>query len=73
MNIKKKVETITDTKTRRKMIELSPCPLSINKQCELLGIHRSGYYYKPKGESKETLDLMLEIDKIYLKYPFIGV
>lgn len=55
------------------MIELSPCPLSINKQCELLGIHRSGYYYKPKGESKETLDLMLEIDKIYLKYSFIGV
>ena len=47
--------------------------ISIKRQCQLVGISRSGYYYKPKGESKENLDLMLAIDKKYLQTPFFGV
>ena len=36
--------------------------LSIVRQCELLLISRSGFYYEPSGESAETLALMRLID-----------
>ena len=29
-------------------------------------------YYRPKGESAESLALMRRIDELYLKYPFYG-
>ncbi len=32
--------------------------LSLSQQCRLLSIGRSSLYYKPKGESAETLALM---------------
>jgi len=47
--------------------------ISISRQCELLGITRSKYYYKPKAESQENLNIMLEIDKQYTETPFYGV
>ncbi|GAA4115517.1 hypothetical protein GCM10022393_15660 [Aquimarina addita] len=47
--------------------------LSLNAQCKLLKIHRSGLYYKPKGESLLNLKLMEEIDKYFLEYPYYGV
>lgn len=46
--------------------------LSIRQQCELLGLSRSAYYYKPVGESSENLALMRVIDELYLSYPFFG-
>jgi len=54
------------------MVEIDNNNLSINKQCEVLQIHRSGLYYQPNGESQHNLDLMLEIDKIHLKWPYYG-
>lgn len=62
----------TVLKQRREMIEGTNKLLGISKQCSLLGIHRSGLYYRPVAEREEDLQLMLEIDKIYLKYPFMG-
>jgi len=47
-------------------------PLSLTKQCELLSIHRSGLYYKPKGESELNLKLMRLMDEHYLNHPFKG-
>lgn len=46
--------------------------LSIVKQCDLLGVARSSYYYEPKQESIENLRLMRLIDELYLKAPFYG-
>ena len=46
--------------------------MSIERQCDLLGLSRSSYYYQPCPESAENLALMQEIDKIYTKYPFYG-
>lgn len=46
--------------------------MSIEKQCDLLGLSRSSYYYQPYGESSENLALMRAIDKLYTKYPFYG-
>lgn len=39
----------------------------------MIGISRSGYYYHRKGESKENLEMMFEMDKQYLLTPFYGV
>lgn len=44
--------------------------LSIVQQCLLLCIHRSGIYYKPKGESRLNLELMRLMDEHYLHHPF---
>jgi putative transposase len=46
--------------------------LSINRQCDLLGVPRSTYYYEPIPESKYNLKLMREIDEIYLENPSFG-
>ena len=46
--------------------------MSLSKQCRLLSIHRSGLYYKPRGESAMNLHLMQLMDAQYLKYPFMG-
>jgi putative transposase len=46
--------------------------LSLSRQCRLLSISRSSFYYAPKGESAENLALMRRIDELFLKYPFYG-
>lgn len=56
----------------RRMIVAPDPALSLSRQCKLLGIHRSGLYYKSKGESELNLSLMRLIDEHFLKYPFKG-
>ena len=46
--------------------------LSLLRQCELLGISRSSWYYQPIPVNSLTLDLMNRIDKLYTDYPFYG-
>jgi putative transposase len=46
--------------------------LSIRRQCELVGLNRSTYYYAPAGESDLNLHLMRLIDEQYTKTPFYG-
>ena len=45
--------------------------LPIERQCTLLGLGRSSYYYSPK-EAVEDTKLMNEINDIWLMYPFMG-
>ena len=47
--------------------------MSVNAQLELLGISKGVYYYKPKGESAENLEMMKEIDKEHTEHPTKGV
>jgi putative transposase len=47
--------------------------LATSKQCELLGINRSSYYYQANGEASLNLELMRLIDEYYLKHPYYGV
>ena len=37
--------------------------ISMRRQCELLGVNRSGLYYEPVGESAENLMRMRLIDE----------
>lgn len=60
------------TKKRQKVVKSHP-GLSLQKQCEVLKIHRSGLYYKPKGESALNLILMEKIDRYFLEHPYYGV
>jgi putative transposase len=46
--------------------------LSVRRQCELLGINRSGLYYEPVAPDAEELALMRRIDELHLEMPFFG-
>lgn len=47
--------------------------LSIRSQCNLLGINRSGLYYKTVGESEENLEIMRLLDAHFIDHPTYGV
>ena len=53
-------------------IEVGHRGLSVRRQCELLGLHRSNRYYEPVPECVENLQLMRLIDEEYLRHPFLG-
>jgi len=57
---------------RKAMIGRDQPELSLSRQCEILAISRSSFYYTPKGEGPENLALMRRIDELFLKYPFYG-
>ena len=45
---------------------------SIVKQCELLSLHRSRFYYEPVLESAKNLIIMRWLDEQYFETPFYG-
>lgn len=55
------------------MIDKNHRSLSVAKQCRLLSISRSIFYYEPMGETPMTLDLMAVIDKQFFEIPYYGV
>jgi len=55
------------------MIETEQTRISLSRQCELIGLGRSTYYYEAAGESEENLLLMRRIDEQYTRTPFFGV
>ena len=46
--------------------------LPVSRQCQLLNVPRSSYYYIPTPVCDEELALMRLIDKCYLDLPFYG-
>ena len=57
---------------RRKWIEPKHPKLSVVRQCHLLGISRSAYYYKAVPLSERDQNLMRRIDEQYMKQPTYG-
>jgi putative transposase len=57
---------------KRSLVEQGHPQLSVLRQCELLGLCRSSYYYQPASESQENLELMRLIDREYTRCPFYG-
>jgi putative transposase len=43
--------------------------MSIARQCDVMGLSRSTYYYQRQGESAENLTLMRLLDKQYTDTP----
>ena len=46
--------------------------LSVSRQCTLLGIARSSFYYRPRPASAEELDLLKRLDRIFTDHPVYG-
>ena len=44
----------------------------MRQQCHLLGLPSSTYYYQPRAESAENLQLLRQLDELYLECPFFG-
>jgi putative transposase len=57
---------------RRQMIEPEHPKLSVVRQCDLVSISRSGFYYQPTGETPPNLTLMRLIDVQFLETPWYG-
>jgi putative transposase len=55
------------------LIDPSHGSISVGRQCELLGLGRSSYYYRPTGESEANLLYMRLLDEQYTRTPFYGV
>ena len=54
------------------MIETNHPTLSIRRQCDLIGLNRSTFYWQPAGESPLNLTLIQLIDQEYTRAPFYG-
>ena len=54
------------------MVDPSHARLSIVRQCGLMSVARSSYYYEGRGESPLNLGLMRLIDEQFLETPFYG-
>src|ERR1700716_771306 len=67
---KKKSPATTDDK--RALVEPGHPQLSVRRQCELLGLSRSAWYYEAATASAENLQLMRLIDEEYTRHPVMG-
>jgi putative transposase len=65
-----KKEPACSREERRQWIERDHTQLTIERQCELLGLARSSYYYQACPESSETLDLLRRLDQLHLHFPY---
>ena len=63
---------ICSNEDRRHLLIPNYPELSLRKQCELLGINRSSYYYEQKPIDEEMLFLMRLVDEIYTAHPYFG-
>ena len=54
---------------RRQLVDRDHRSLSIARECALLGVSRSGLYYRPKGASDDDLSLMHAMDRQYPEPP----
>ena len=57
---------------KRSAIEQEHSILSCSRQCQLLELPRSTYYYEPVLATPEELDLMARIDRFHFEHPIYG-
>jgi putative transposase len=65
------VQAVGPVARRRTLVETEDEP-SIRRQCELLEISRTAYYYQPCPETEENLALMRRLDELHLEHPVYG-
>lgn len=58
---------------KRCLIEAHRTQIPVYRQCELVGLTRSSFYYEPVEGSAENLTLMRQIDEQYTRAPFYGI
>lgn len=69
----KKNQSLSLNDARRCIEPLNPA-ISIARQCELIGLSRSSFYYQPNDKIDETnLRIMRKLDELYTEHPYYGV
>jgi putative transposase len=58
---------------KKALIEPEHSSISISRQCTLLGLARSSFYYEIQPETEQNLRLMAMLDRQYTARPFYGV
>ena len=71
IGLKKNLHCLT-TDEKRAAVEPENRQVSIDRQCDLLGISRAAYYYHPRPVSYENLLIMRLLDEEYTRHPFYG-
>ena len=61
-----------DSSNKKGLVESELEGPSITRQCELLQISRSGYYYEPKPMKPENICILHRMDEIYTDHSFYG-
>jgi putative transposase len=57
---------------RRAKLERGHAELSIRRQCDMLGVARSGVYRRPRPVNDNELEAMRRIDALFTARPFFG-
>ena len=57
---------------RRALVDRGHGALSVRRQCELVGVARSGVYRPPRPTKESDLALMRRIDELFMAWPFLG-
>ena len=57
---------------RRAMLDRKHGQLSIRRQCDLLGIARSGVYRPARAANDNDLGLTRRLDELFTQWPFLG-
>ena len=68
----KKIQGAGSLAARRQLLEEENSELPRKRQCELLGLHRSGTYYKPRVKADET-PIEKALNELYVKDPCLGL
>ena len=69
--VQKKIGSLS-REEKRLWIDSGNKVLSVNRQCDLLGLSRSSWYYEPVATDSEDVTLMNLIDVQYTDTPFYG-
>lgn len=70
--LKKNLVSEMSVYQRRLLVDMDAQELPVTKQTELLGLNRTGLYYKAALPSEDDLLIKLHIDKIYTAHPEYG-
>jgi len=70
--LKKNLASELSTYERRLLVDRNTPELPISTQATLLGLNRTGLYYRPVPPSEKDLMVKEYIDKIYTAHPFYG-
>lgn len=68
----KKIQGAGSLVQRRQLLDEENSELPRKRQCELLSLHRSGTYYKPRAKADET-PIEKALNELYIKDPCLGL
>ena len=68
----KKIQGAGSIIQRRQLLDEENSVLPRKRQCELLSLHRSGTYYKPRVKADET-PIEKAPNELYIKDPCLGL